>query len=327
MIKQTLFASFIAGSALLVACAPPAPEANMETTLRVFETLASDAMQGRATGTAGGESAREYLKKEMKALGVFDETRAQVFAFSPPSRDDGPTIELEGTNLIGVIDAEDNNTAPILIITAHYDHLGIRDGGVIYNGADDNASGSAALFAIAESFEERPPKHDVALVWLDAEERGLSGARAFVAADPLVKGRAVFNLNLDMVSQNERELYFSGAHHYPILKTLMEKAAKGTGLTLSFGHDRPEDGQDDWTHQSDHAAFHAVGIPFGYFGVEDHANYHRASDTYETIPQEFYKSSVQTIVNAAHILDTYLDTIAKTAVPGGAEPTVQTDTE
>ncbi|CAM3731637.1 M28 family peptidase [Litorimonas haliclonae] len=327
MMKKTLFPTLLLGSALLVGCAPPAPEAKMETPLRVFETLASDAMQGRATGTAGGERAREYLKQEMKALGVFDETRAQVFAFSPPSRDDGPTIELEGTNLIGVIDAEDADKTPILIVTAHYDHLGIRDGGVIYNGADDNASGSAALFAIAESFAERPPKHDVALVWLDAEERGLSGARAFVAGDPLVQGRPVFNLNLDMVSQNERELYFSGAHHYPILKTLMEKAAKGTGLTLSFGHDRPEDGPDDWTHQSDHAAFHAVGIPFGYLGVEDHPNYHGASDTFDTIPQEFYKSSVQTIVNAAHILDTYLDTVAKPAALETSEQSSQTDSE
>lgn len=327
MMKQTLFSTFILGSALLIGCAPPAPEAKMETPQRVFETLASDAMQGRATGTAGGERAREYLKQEIKALGVFDETRAQVFAFSPPVREGNPTIELEGTNLIGLIDVEDDDTAPILIITAHYDHLGIREGGVIYNGADDNASGSAALFAIAQSFVERPPKHDVAFVWLDAEERGLSGARAFVAADPLVQGRPVFNLNLDMVSQNERELYFAGAYHYPILKTLMEKAAKGTGLTLSFGHDRPEDGPDDWTHQSDHAAFHAVGIPFGYFGVEDHPNYHRASDTYDTIPQKFYKSSVQTIVNAAHILDTYLDTIAKPASPAKADPTPQTDSE
>jgi len=327
MIKQTLIASFFTGSALLTGCAPPAPEAKMETPLRVFETLASDAMQGRATGTAGGEKAREYLKQEIKALDVFDETRAQVFAFSPPGRNDQPTIELEGTNLIGVIDVDNDDTTPILIITAHYDHLGIRDGGTIFNGADDNASGSAALFAIAQSFAERPPKHDVALVWLDAEERGLSGARAFVAGDSLVQGRPVFNLNLDMVSQNERELYFSGAYHYPVLKTLMEKAAKGTGLTLSFGHDRPEDGPDDWTHQSDHAAFHAAGIPFGYFGVEDHPNYHRASDTYDTIPQKFYKCSVQTIVNAAHILDTYLDTVAKPATLQTGEKSSQTDSE
>ncbi len=327
MIKSYLLFSLLLGTTLLTGCAPPAPKASMETPLRVFETLASDAMQGRATGTAGSHKARQYLKSEIKALGVFDETRAQVFAFSPPSREGAQTIELEGTNLIGVINAEDNDTSPILIITAHYDHLGIRDGGVIYNGADDNASGSAALFAIAQSFAERPPKHDVALIWLDAEERGLSGARAFVAADPLVKGRPVFNLNLDMVSQNERELYFSGAYHYPVLKTLMEKAAKGTGLTLSFGHDRPEDGPDDWTHQSDHAAFHAVGIPFGYFGVEDHPNYHRATDTYDTIPQKFYASSVQTLVNAAHILDTYLDTVAKPAAPEADEPTPQIETE
>jgi len=291
----------------------------MDTPLRVFETLASDDMQGRATGTAGGENAREYLKQEIKALNVFDETRAQVFAFSPPSRDGQQTIELEGTNLIGVIDVDDDNSDPILIITAHYDHLGIRDGGVIYNGADDNASGSAALFAIAQSFKEKPPEHDVAIVWFDAEERGLSGARAFVAGDPLVKDRPVFNLNLDMVSQNAKEIYFAGTYQDPILKPLMEKAAKGTGLTLSFGHDRPEDGPDDWTYQSDHGAFYAVGIPFGYFGVEDHPNYHKPTDTFDTIPQKFYKSSVQTLVNAAHILDTYLENVAKPAKPPAPE--------
>lgn len=327
MKKQILFPSLVLGAAFLFGCAPPAPKAKMDTTLRVFQTLASDNMQGRATGTAGGEKAREYLKREIKTLDVFDETRAQVFAFSPPSRDDQSTIELEGTNLIGVIDVEDDDTTPILIITAHYDHLGIADGGVIYNGADDNASGSAALFAIAQSFKEKPPEHDVAIVWLDAEERGLSGARAFVAGDPLVKDRPVFNLNLDMVSQNEREIYFSGTYHYPILKPLMEKAAKGTGLTLSFGHDRPEDGPNDWTYQSDHGAFQAVGIPFGYFGVEDHPNYHKPTDTYDTIPQKFYKSSVQTLVNAAHILDTYLDSVAKPAAPKTETPLSQGPTE
>jgi Zn-dependent M28 family amino/carboxypeptidase len=134
-----------------------------------------------------------------------------------------------------------------------------------------------------------------------------------VAQDNNFNGRAVFNLNLDMISQNESEIYFAGSYYNPELIPLMEKAAKGTGLTLSFGHDRPEDGPNDWTNQSDHAPFHAVGIPFGYFGVEDHPHYHRTTDEFETIPQEFYKKSVQTVINAAHILDENLDQVAKPA--------------
>lgn len=303
--------------ALLTACSPVAPKADMEMSLRIFETLAADDMQGRAAGTPGGDKAREYLKTEIKALGVFDSTVGQVFSFVPRSRNSDAQAEVPaeimGTNLIGLIDTDDNDAGPLLVITAHFDHLGTDENGEIYNGADDNASGSAALFAIAKSFAEKPPEHDVMFVWLDAEERGLQGARALVAQDDNFNGRAVFNLNLDMVSQNENEIYFAGSYFNPELIPLMEKAAKGTGLTLSFGHDRPEDGPNDWTNQSDHAAFHAVGIPFGYFGVEDHPHYHRTSDEFETIPQEFYKKSVQTIVNAAHILDENLDYVAKPA--------------
>lgn len=299
--------------ALSAACSPVAPEADMETPLRVFETLASDDMQGRATGTPGGDKAREYLKTEIKALDVFDTTLGQVFSFTPRAQTNEIPKEIEGTNLIGLIDVDDNNTGPLLVITAHYDHLGTHEDGEIYNGADDNASGSAALFAIAKSFKISPPKNDVMIVWLDAEERGLQGARALVAQDDSFNGRAVFNLNLDMVSQNESEIYFAGTSYYPELRPLMEKAAKGTGLTLSFGHDRAEDGPDDWTNQSDHAIFHAAGIPFGYFGVEDHPHYHRTSDSFDTIPQGFYKQSVQTLINAAHVLDKNLQKVARPA--------------
>ena len=302
----------------LIACSEPiAPEtlsskANTETALRIFETLASDDMQGRAAGTPGGDKAREFLKQEIKALGVFDTTSAQVFAFTPRSRDGETVSEIEGTNLIGLFDTDDGDTGPLLVITAHYDHLGTRENGDIYNGADDNASGSAALFAIAESFGDNPPDHDVMLVWLDAEERGLQGARALVE-DGRFNGRPVFNLNLDMVSQSEGEIYYSGAYHYPEPKPFIENAAVDTGVTLLFGNDRPEDGPNDWTNQSDHAMFHAVGIPYGYFGVADHPYYHRPSDTFETIPQDFYISSVQLLVNAAHILDENLKTIARPA--------------
>jgi Zn-dependent M28 family amino/carboxypeptidase len=298
---------------ILAACSlAVAPDAQMDTAMDVFETLTADDMQGRATGTPGGDKAREYLKAEIKKLDVFDKTTAQVFAFIPRTREGETATELEGTNLIGLFDTDDGDTGPLLVITAHYDHLGMRDDGEIYNGADDNASGSAALFAIAQSFSDSPPEHDVMLAWLDAEERGLQGARALVAENRF-NGRPVFNLNLDMVSQNQSEIYYSGTYHYPDAKPFIQKAAKGTGLKVIFGNDSPADGPNDWTTQSDHGIFHAVGIPFGYFGVADHPYYHRPTDTYETIPQGFYEKSVQTLINAAHVLDENLDALAKPA--------------
>ena len=75
------------------------------------------------------------------------------------------------------------------------------------------------------------------------------------------------------------------------------------GLKLLFGHDTPDLGYNDWTFSSDHGPFHSKGVPFVYFGVEDHENYHKATDEFETIPQEFYKSSVQLILNAILAFD------------------------
>ncbi|MEQ9121705.1 MAG: M28 family peptidase, partial [Alphaproteobacteria bacterium] len=74
---------------------------------------------------------------------------------------------------------ETPGSGPVIIVTAHYDHLGIRNG-EIYNGADDNASGAAALTALAEYFVSQPPKHDILFVALDAEDVGFLRARALI---------------------------------------------------------------------------------------------------------------------------------------------------
>ena len=290
-----------------------APSAEFDTAMRVFETLSSDAMQGRRTGTPGGDKAREFLTEEINKLNVFDKRLQQTFNVKPRDlrKMDGDPVE--GTNLIGLLDVDDGDKGPLLIVTAHYDHIGVNGDGEIFNGADDNASGSAALFAIAQSFKEKAPEHDIMIVWLDAEEQRLQGAFALVKQYQSFNGRPVFNLNLDMVSQHEDTIYYSGSYHYPLAKPLIEAASKDTNITVLFGNDSPKDGPNDWTNQSDHAAFHAVGIPFGYFGVEDHPHYHRVTDEFDTIPQAFYKRSVQTIVNAVHLLDKNLDTIAQPA--------------
>jgi len=235
--------------AMLMACSPAAPKAEMDTALRIFETLAGDDMQGRETGSAGGLKAQNYLREEIKKLQVFDKVEDFAFTYAPwPER--APDQIFSGVNLNGLIDKDDNDTGPLLVITAHYDHLGVKDG-KIYNGADDNASGSAALFAIAQSFKTAPPYHDVLFIWFDAEEKSLGGAGQYLAAVDNFDRRAVFNLNLDMVSQSQGDLYMAGTYHMPALKPLMTRAAKGTGLTLKFGHDRPEDKDQDWTLQSD----------------------------------------------------------------------------
>lgn len=287
-----------------------APTADTELAINAMRALSADDMAGRAGMTDGNVRARNYIISAITDL--TDGTSPELHNYSYELTRGGNSRTIEGTNIILPI-AGKSDGGPVLEITAHFDHLGTTDAGEIYNGADDNASGVGALLSILESFQDNPTEHDTNLIWLDTEELGLGGARRYVAER--LDDRPRLNLNLDMIGQNkDGEIFGSGTYHYPALASIVEQAAKGTGLIVRLGHDRPEDGPGDWTNQSDHAAFHAVGIPFLYFGVEDHPHYHQPSDTFDTIPLETYRKTVQLAVNAAHLLDDNLDALAQQRV-------------
>ena len=111
------------------------------------------------------------------------------------------------------------------------------------------------------------------------------------------------NVNMDMVAQNAKSgLYACGTYHFPELKPILESIDTGD-QTLLFGHDQPNNGQDDWSYASDHGAFLSKGKKFIYFGVEDHEYYHQPTDEFETIPQNFYKGAVKLILHAVLALD------------------------
>lgn len=292
----------------LVGCAAPVSTTtsgvlvDAQQLLDDIRTLSAPEMEGRRPNTPGHERAQEFIVSRFEEVGV-DPLRGNYrhpFMFLPR----GSQEEEEGINILATVQGTEYSDHYI-VITAHYDHLGIRNGDV-YHGADDNASGTAALFAIAAELRRQPPRHSVILVALDAEEMGLRGARHFVADPPIPLEQIVFNLNMDMVSRNEAgELYAAGAHHYPFVAPVIERVAEQVPVTLLMGHDDPALGPgEDWTMLSDHAAFHEVGIPFVYFGVEDHDDYHRPSDTFENIDPEFYPAAVQTIITFFRELDT-----------------------
>jgi Zn-dependent M28 family amino/carboxypeptidase len=175
---------------------------------------------------------------------------------------------------------------------------------LIYNGADDNASGVAALLTFAQYFSKNRPSHSIMFVALDGEEMGHQGAKALVKDFPFPLDEVVLNINMDMISRNDNnELYASGTYHYPFLKESLLTLNKSKKINLIFGHDIPGTGSDDWTLASDHAQFHLKKIPFIYFGVEDHEDYHQPSDTFENIHPEFYVSAVQLILQSIIKLD------------------------
>jgi Zn-dependent M28 family amino/carboxypeptidase len=264
--------------------------------LRDIQTLSGDDMEGRSADRPTMQKARDYVEKRLRESGL-SPTRQE---FEIKQR--GSSEVFKGVNFIGRIKGK-KTADKYIVITAHYDHDGIKNG-EIYNGADDNASGTAALFAIASYFKKNQPDHSLIFVAFDAEERGLLGARHFVSNLPVKKESVVLNINMDMISRSDKgELYAVGTYHYPQLKPAIEAAAKKSKIKLLTGHDDPKLGRDDWTTQSDHVAFHREKIPFIYFGVEDHKDYHRPTDDFANIQPEFYVRTVETIVEAVKEFD------------------------
>lgn len=269
--------------------------------LRHLSILAHDSMQGRQVGTAGGAMARSYLVEQLTRLGVAPayEGYEQPFA---------TVAGAEARNVVGRVDG--SSSGPAIVLTAHYDHEGVVDGEV-YNGADDNASGTATLLEVARLIEVAPLRHTVLIALLDAEEVGLQGARAFVADPPLPLDQIALNINLDMVSRSGGVLWAAGAFHTPALRPILETVAELAPVTLRLGHDRPGAPEGaDWTQMSDHGPFHESGIPFVYFGVEDHADYHRPTDDFERVDPGEFVNAARTIVLALHALDEGLPSLS-----------------
>ncbi len=280
----------------------PRPRFTAEELIAHVGTLASAEFEGRRTGSPGNVKARGWAMERFREAGL----APLGDTFQMPFRFPRNTKDMNGVNVVGLCRGSAAADRRVMVITAHYDHLGVRDG-VIYPGADDNASGVAVLLTLARQCHQAPWTHDAVFVAFDAEEQGLQGARAFVAAPPIAKERIALNINLDMVSRSDkRELYVAGTHHRPELKRVLDQVAARAPVTMLFGHDKPKElaaGVDDWTMQSDHGAFHAAGIPFVYFGVEDHADYHRPTDTADKIDAAFFFQVATTILDAVTTLD------------------------
>ena len=260
-----------------------------------LSALAADSMEGRRIGTAGGARARAFLVRAFRNTGL----EAPYGGFEIPfvARPGG----LHGANVVGVMRGT-RRANRYIVVSAHYDHLGVT-GGAIYHGADDNASGTAAVLAMARWFRAHPPEHSIVFALFDGEEEGLLGAKEFVGTPPVPLGAIVADVNLDMVSRNVNgELYAAGASVNPEMRPILDSVAAIAPVKLLLGHDTGA-GEGNWIQQSDQGAFAAQKIPFVYFGVEDHADYHRPGDTVGNIQPGFFVRSARTIAAFVRRLD------------------------
>jgi len=263
--------------------------------------------------------AQDYIRSEFANAGLSSPPAGYVEPFEFTNRRDTAQTT-EGANVVGFVEGAEAELGAI-VITAHFDHLGIRPprpgtpeaeaGDSIYNGADDNASGTVTLMSFARYFVQHPPRHTMVFAAVDSEESGLRGSRAFVEEG--WPEQIVLNVNLDMVARSDSLLFAAGTYHYPFLLPILQGVRPRPPVVLRFAHDRPGvPGMQDWTNSSDHRSFHRLGIPFIYFGVEDHPDYHRPSDEFERVNPGFFLNAVRTILAAVLALDDTLESSAST---------------
>ena len=261
--------------------------------------LSHDSMAGRAAMTPENAKARAYLIAELRRLGVAPMGASYEQPFAMPRRNRPDSVK--GVNVVAQVRGS-RFPDRVIVVSAHYDHVAPRNGNV-YNGADDNASGTAALLQMAAHFQRHRPAHTLIFAFFDAEEMGLLGARAFVANPPVPLAQIAANVNMDMVARGDNgTLWAVGTAPHPAMKPIVEALVPAAPVTIKMGYDTGT-GRDNWTSLSDQGAFHAQGIPFVYFGVEDHADYHEPTDDPEKVNAGWYYNAARTIAAFVTRLD------------------------
>ena len=261
-----------------------------------LQILSADSLEGRKTGSNGNKSARNYIIKRFEEIGV----NPIGGEFTKTFKIDNIDNLQHGTNIIGWLEGDIED---LVVVSAHYDHLG-KKGREIFNGSDDNASGVSLMLYLANIIKNSHRRHTYLFVAFDAEEIGLLGAHAFVDDPPFPLDRMVLNVNFDMVSRSQvDELFVSGTGHYAEYRPYIKDWRSNYPIKLRFGHDDVRDKKNDWTNSSDHGAFHQKGIPYLYFGVADHNDYHKPTDTYERVDRTFFTKVSATLADMLVKLD------------------------
>jgi hypothetical protein len=259
--------------------------------------VADDNMEGRNTGEPGQKRAGEYLINEYKKNGISFPPGATNFYQKVPSefmkRGFAPKLN-DSENIWAFIEGSEK-PQEIIVISAHYDHVGMKNGEV-FNGADDDGSGTVALLEIAQAFkkaknEGNGPKRSILFLHVTGEEHGLHGSR-FYSENPLFPiENTVVDINIDMIGRRDtlhpktnNYVYVIGSDRLSSeLHTINEEVnAKYTQLELDYKYNDRKDPERIY-YRSDHYNFAKKGIPAIFFFNGIHADYHQSTDTPDKI--------------------------------------------
>lgn len=273
--------------------------------------IAADDMQGRNTGEEGQKKAAEYLVAQYKKMGIYPPKGMKDYYQRIPSaslksyRGSLPDSE----NVLAYIEGTEKPDE-VIVISAHYDHVGTKNGEV-FNGADDNGSGTVALLELAEAFQKakisgKAPKRSVLFLHVTGEEHGLLGSKYYAENPVFPLKNTVANINMDMVGRSDAEnmgknyVYVIGSDMLSSeLKQITENAnSKTHNLELNYKYDDPKDPMRLY-YRSDHYNFAKNGIPSVFFFDGLHEDYHKTTDDADKIQYDLLKKRTQLVFATA----------------------------
>lgn len=252
--------------------------------------LASDRLEGRLTGTPGNDSAATFIARRYKSLKLNAPYPGYLQSFvarSAAAVHTGDTAGRKTQNVVSILKGSDPAfRGKYIVIGAHFDHLGRSTqfamdpaaGDAIRNGADDNASGTAAVLQLARMLSIAKPRHSVIFANFSGEEEGLLGSQYFVDNSPVPLDSIVAMLNFDMVGRlKDDKLFVYGTGTATELPLIVDSANLRIVPALKI------QGGGDGFGSSDHSSFYAKNIPVLHFFTDNHDDYHRATDDVEKI--------------------------------------------
>lgn len=259
--------------------------------------VASDENEGRDTGTEGQKKAGKYLIEQYEKNGIsFPPTAASWYQKVPSefmARGFAPKLN-DSENIWAFIKGTEK-PEEIVVISAHYDHVGMKNG-EIYNGADDDGSGTVALLEIAQAFQKAKqdgfgPKRSILFLHVTGEEHGLHGSR-YYSENPLFPLKnTVVDINIDMVGRRDtihpntnNYIYVIGSDRLSSELHEINEAQnkKYTNLVLDYKYNDRNDPERIY-YRSDHYNFAKKGVPAIFFFNGIHADYHMPTDTPDKI--------------------------------------------
>ncbi|MFD2516342.1 M28 family metallopeptidase [Salinimicrobium flavum] len=269
--------------------------------------FASDEFEGRDTGEPGQKLAAEYLKTEYKKLDIpsplggddyFQEVPSSVFTRAEVKDSENVLAFIQGSEL----------PEEILVISSHYDHVGIDEEGNIFNGADDDGSGTVAILEIAEAFKKAQeegfsPKRSILFLNVTGEEKGLVGSKFYTDNPVFPLANTVANLNIDMIGRIGEGKENSGDYVYLIgsdklsteLHNLSEEVnARHLNLELDYTYNEEND-PNRFYYRSDHYNFAKNDIPIIFYFNGVHEDYHKPTDTADKIEYDLLAKRAQLV--------------------------------